>query len=131
MLVARIADMVEMNISFFEHRMPERENIVLQYSERYKGDKRLYMEMRVFALNVAIVDGQYLTAFRLASELTSELEDVTGLTSGTIVRLYSTIGTLISTHTAEAETITLDLSHLAAGMYLLNADGHTIRVIRK
>ena len=75
--VAWIADMIEMNISFFEHRMPEREKIVLRHSERYKGNKWLYMDMRVYAFKMAIVDGQYLTAFRLASELTSELEEVT------------------------------------------------------
>ena len=55
---------------------------------------------------------------------------ITGLTPGMVIRFYNIVGMQVSTLTAEAETITLDLSHLARGLYLLNADGRTIRVIR-
>ena len=55
---------------------------------------------------------------------------ITGLTPGTTVRLYSIVGTQVTTFTAEAATITIDLSHLARGLYLLNANERTIRVIK-
>ena len=55
---------------------------------------------------------------------------ITGLTPGTTVRLYSIVGTQVTTFTAEAATITIDLSHLARGLYLLNANERTIRIIK-
>ena len=55
---------------------------------------------------------------------------VTGLTPGTTVHLYNIVGTQVSTYTAEAETITIDLSPLAFGMYFLNIDGRTIKIIK-
>ena len=55
---------------------------------------------------------------------------ITGLKPGTTVRLYNIVGTQVTTLTAEAETITIDISHLARGLYLLHADGKTVRVIK-
>ena len=55
---------------------------------------------------------------------------ITGLTPGTTLRIFSITGTQVTALTAEAETITIDISHLARGLYLLHADGRTIRVIK-
>ena len=56
---------------------------------------------------------------------------VTGLTPGVTIRLYTAPGSLVATYKADDEKMTLDLSPLAAGMYFINVDGQTQRVIRK
>ena len=77
---------------------------------------------------IAIVDDCLLMAY---PNPTDGIVTVTGLAPGAIVRIFSIAGTQVTTLTAEAETIVIDLSSLAAGMYFLNVDGRTLRVIRK
>ena len=56
---------------------------------------------------------------------------VTGLTPGATLRLYSATGTLTATYQAIDTKMTLDISHLTAGLYYINIDGQTLKVIRK
>ena len=56
---------------------------------------------------------------------------VTGITPGATIRLYTALGSLVATYKADDEKMSLDLSPLAAGMYFINVDGQTLRVIRK
>lgn len=71
------------------------------------------------------------SSFRAYPNPTDGIVTVIGLTEGSILRLYSVIGTQVGVYTASATEMSIDLSHLAAGMYLLNVDGRTLRVVRK
>ena len=80
------------------------------------------------ANTIAIVDDGLLKAYPNPTDGPLTLD---GLTPGATIRIYSPFGTLAATHKAADATITLDLSSLAAGMYFINVDGRTIKVIRK
>ena len=56
---------------------------------------------------------------------------IAGLTPGSILRLYSAMGTQVATFTANDEKIETNISNLSAGIYFLNVDGRTLKVVRK
>ena len=78
--------------------------------------------------NAIVVDDGLLMAY---PNPTDGIVTVTGLTPGATIRIYSTFGSLVATHKADSEKTTLDLAPLAAGMYFVNVDGRTLKVIRK
>ena len=61
---------------------------------------------------------------------TSGLTTITGLTVGKEFYLYSVAGELVRTYIAQVEGMTIDLSPLGSGMYFLNVDGQTVRIIK-
>ena len=60
---------------------------------------------------------------------TSGVITVTGLTTGKTIHIYSAIGILVGTYTAQGEETTLNLSNLSRGLYFINAEGQTIRIV--
>ena len=62
---------------------------------------------------------------------TSGMITISGLTPGTQFKLYNTIGGLVGTYTAQAEQMTINLSGHAKGMYLIQYDGKTYKIIKK
>ena len=62
---------------------------------------------------------------------TSGIITISGLTPGTQFKLYNTIGGLVGTYTAQAEQMTINLSGYAKGMYLIQYDGKTYKIIKK
>lgn len=73
------------------------------------------------------VDGASLKAY---PSPTTGTTTVTGLTAGSTVRLYSPVGALIDSYIAPAMEMTIDLSHLSTGIYYLNVEGKTIKIIK-
>ena len=61
---------------------------------------------------------------------TSDAVIVTGLTPGKTIRIYSVTGSLVGTYAAQEEVMTINLNNLSSGMYFLNFEGKTIRVIK-
>ena len=56
---------------------------------------------------------------------------IEGVAPGGIVRLYSVTGSLIASYTAHEGVLKIDLSSLKQGLYLINYEGKTMKVIRK
>ena len=56
---------------------------------------------------------------------------IEGLTPGGIVKLYSPTGSLIASYTAHDSVLKIDLTSFKQGLYLLNYEGKTLKVIRK
>ena len=61
---------------------------------------------------------------------TSGAVTVTGLTPGKAIRIYSITGALVGTYTAQVEEMTINLKNLSSGMYFLNFEGKTIRIVK-
>ena len=55
---------------------------------------------------------------------------VTGIVPGKVLKLYSTTGSLVGTYKVDAEEIKLDLSRFNRGMYFLNYEGYTFKIIK-
>ena len=70
-------------------------------------------------------------SFTVYPNPTSRAINVTGLTPGKTIKLYSVIGALVGAYTAQEEAMTINLDNLSSGMYFLNFEGKTIRVIKK
>ena len=51
--------------------------------------------------------------------------------AGTVVRLYSLEGRLLRSEQWDGTALRLDLSALAAGVYMLQADGRTFKITKK
>lgn len=51
--------------------------------------------------------------------------------AGTVVRLYSLEGRLLRSEQWDGTTLRLDLSALAAGVYMLQADGRTFKITKQ
>ena len=56
---------------------------------------------------------------------------IEGLAPGGAVRLYSIFGNLINTFTTNDGVLIIDISNLKQGMYFINYEGKTLKVIRK
>ncbi len=56
---------------------------------------------------------------------------VNGLEAGTTVRIYANDGKLLEATTAEGNTATLQVSHLAQGTYLLQINTSIVKFIKK
>lgn len=56
---------------------------------------------------------------------------VSGLESGTTIRIYANDGKLLETTTAESNTAILPVSHLAQGTYLLQINTSIVKFIKK
>ena len=61
---------------------------------------------------------------------TSGAVSVTGLAPDKTLKLYSVTGTLVGTYTAQEEVMTINLDNLSSGIYFLNFEGKTIRIIK-
>ena len=75
-----------------------------------------------------IVDDVSLKAYPNPTE---GLVTVTGLTPGATIRVYSNFGLLVASHTATDAKMTIDFGSFAPGMYYINVNGKTLKVIRK
>jgi len=62
---------------------------------------------------------------------TSGAVTVTGLTPGKTIRIYNVAGSLVGAYTAHEDAMTINLDNLSSGMYFLNFDGQTTRIVRK
>ena len=62
---------------------------------------------------------------------TTGIVTVTGLKVGTTIKIYTATGTQVATHTAHDEKTTLDISALPNGLYYLNIEEQTLRLIKK
>ena len=56
---------------------------------------------------------------------------VTGLTPGTTLKLYNTIGALVTTYTVNDEKMVINLSSVSSGLYYLIAEKEVIKIIKK
>ena len=61
---------------------------------------------------------------------TSGMITITGLTPDKVLKIYSAVGTLVGSYTAQGEEMTINLSHLSKGLYYINIEGKTIKVIK-
>ena len=76
-------------------------------------------------------DGVADNTFKVYPNPTTGPVTITGLTVGTTIKVYAITGALAATYTADAEKMIIDLSSLPAGIYLLNANARTIKVVKK
>ena len=60
---------------------------------------------------------------------TSGIVTVTGLTPGKTLKVYSVTGTLVGAYTAQEEVMTINLDNLNSGIYFLNFEGKTIKIV--
>ena len=106
----------------------------------FSGDERLRVTVKhINAETVIRIDGVGPVSNDLIDEgllkvypnPTDGRVTVTGLTIGTTLRLYNAVGTQVAVYTAHDEKIVLDISSLANGLYFLNVDTNTIRIIKK
>ena len=84
----------------------------------------------VSKIPTGIDDVNQLT-FQAYPNPTSGIITISGLTPGTQFKLYSAIGKLVGTYTAQAEQMTINLSGYAKGMYLIQYNGKTYKIIKK
>ena len=76
-----------------------------------------------------IVDDASFTAY---PNPTSGPVTLTGITAGQQIRIYNLAGTQVATHTATTDgRMTIDLSALPRGTYILKTGTETVKVVRK
>lgn len=69
--------------------------------------------------------------FHVYPNPTSDHLTISGLEAGTVIRIYANDGKLIETTTADNNTATLPVSHLAQGTYLLQINTQIIKFIKQ
>ena len=62
---------------------------------------------------------------------TYDIVNITGLSAGKPVFVYSMTGTLLNTYIAPSEILTIDIKNLEKGMYIIVYEGKAVKVIRK
>ena len=55
---------------------------------------------------------------------------ITGLTNGDLIKIYNMSGTLVGTYTAAGEELTIDISNLSKGTYLLKTNTGSFKIIK-
>ena len=62
---------------------------------------------------------------------TTDVVTVTGIMPGATVKLYTTSGALVASYPAPDETLSVNISHLPRGLYILTAgDGETLKIVK-
>ena len=61
---------------------------------------------------------------------TSESITITGIETGETIRIYNLSGALLGTYTATSEKLTIDISNLAKGTYLLKTSAQSFKIIK-
>ena len=70
------------------------------------------------------------TSFSAYPNPTSGAITVTGLTPGKAISIYSVTGILVGAYTAQEEVMTINLDNLNSGMYFMNYEGKTTKIIK-
>ena len=74
---------------------------------------------------------EQISKFSVYPNPTADVVTIAGVTPGSSIQLYSVAGTQVGAYTAETEIVTIDLSSLTGGLYFLNIEGQTLKVMRK
>ena len=61
---------------------------------------------------------------------TSGTVNITGLTPGKTVNIYSATGALVGSYFAQGEEITINLGNISNGLYFINFEGKTVKIVK-
>jgi hypothetical protein len=77
--------------------------------------------------NVTVVNDR----FEAYPNPVSDILTLKGIKQGDIIRIFNLTGSNVATYNAEAETVTIDLTHFYPGIYFINANGNTLKIVKK
>ena len=100
--------------------------VVLKSGEMYDGVKKA-----VFTQTSAISQTLQPTGMRVLSRSVQGQLSLSGVASGTTVQVYAVDGTCLVSQTATGATITLDVTSLTPGCYLLKSGHSVIKFVKK
>ena len=75
-----------------------------------------------------VVDGESLTAY---PNPVSDRLTLKGLKQNDIIRIYTLTGNTVAKYKADSETLTVDITQFNPGLYYINANGNTLKIIKK
>lgn len=61
---------------------------------------------------------------------TTEVVTINGVEAGSVVRVFTLEGRMISTTVAEGESVNVNVSSLASGTYLMQIDSNVVKIIK-
>lgn len=115
------------NVSFLLAADNDEEfGVILKEGDPIYNVKTATFEMKSAGVDDVLADGDVLRILSVSTELS-----LAGVQEGSDILIFNEAGALVKSVRAEASAITINISDLAAGCYILNASGSSVKFIKK